>query len=42
MIRQIGIENISPFINPVNIIIVVVWIIITLFVSVMRFRLSDE
>jgi len=42
MIRQIGIENISPFINPLNITIVIGWIIVTLFISIMRFRLADE
>jgi len=42
MIRQIGIENISPFINPVNIVIVLAWIVITLLFSIMRFRLTDE
>jgi len=42
MIRQIGIESVSPFINPLNIIIVIGWIIVTLFISIMRFRLADE
>ncbi len=42
MIRQVGLENSSPFTNPINIIIVLVWIVITLFISVTRFRLTDE
>lgn len=42
MIRQIGIENISPFTNPANIAIVAGWIVVMLAVSIWRFRLSDE
>jgi ABC-2 type transport system permease protein len=42
MIRQIGIENISPFTNPLNIAIVAGWIVVMLGVSIWRFRLSDE
>ena len=42
MVRQIALENVSPFINPTNIIIVFVWIVITLFISIRRFRLADE
>jgi len=42
MIRQIGIENISPFTNPTNILIVSGWIVVMLAVSIWRFRLSDE
>lgn len=42
MIRQIGLENISPFTNPINIVIVLVWIVVALSISIMRFRLTDE
>lgn len=42
MMRQIGLENISPFTNPINIIIVLVWIIVMLAISIWRFRLTDE
>lgn len=42
MIRQIGLEQISPFTNPLNIIIVLGWIAIALTISIWRFRLSDE
>ena len=42
MIRQVGLENISPFTNSLNIIIVLSWIGVMLFFSVMRFRLTDE
>ena len=42
MVRQISLENISPFTNPINIIIVLSWITITLIFSIFRFRLTDE
>jgi len=42
MLREIGIENISPFTNPFNIILVLVWIIVGLFISIRKFRLSEE
>ncbi|MEK7143031.1 MAG: ABC transporter permease [Patescibacteria group bacterium] len=42
MIRQIALENTSPFINPSNIIIVLGWIVITLFIAIRKFRLADE
>lgn len=42
MIRQVGLENSSPFTNPINIIIVLVWIAVTLVISIWRFRLTDE
>jgi len=42
MMRGIGLENISPFTNQINIIIVFAWIVVMLFVSIMRFRLADE
>jgi len=42
MIRQIGLEDISPLTNPVNIAIVLAWIVICLVISVWKFRLSDE
>jgi ABC-2 type transport system permease protein len=42
MIRQIGLDNVSPFTNPTNIIIVAGWIVIMLGVSIWRFRLADE
>jgi len=42
MMRQIGLESASPFTNPLNIIIVLAWIVLMLFISIMRFRLADE
>jgi ABC-2 type transport system permease protein len=42
MIRTIGLEASSPFANPINIAIVIGWIVIALAVSVWRFRLTDE
>lgn len=42
MVRAIGLEGTSPFVNPLNIEIVAGWIIVTLLVSLWRFRLSDE
>ncbi|MFA6492584.1 MAG: ABC transporter permease [Patescibacteria group bacterium] len=42
MIRQIGIEAASPFTNPMNIIIVLAWIAVTLTISMLKFRLTDE
>ncbi|MCX6806586.1 MAG: ABC transporter permease [Candidatus Berkelbacteria bacterium] len=42
MIRQIGLEDTSPFTNPLNIIIVGMWIVIMFLISLWRFRLSDE
>lgn len=42
MIRTIGLEGTSPFLNLINIEIVIGWIIVTLAVSIWRFRLSDE
>jgi ABC-2 type transport system permease protein len=42
MIRTIGLEAGSPFADPKNIIIVLGWIVVCLFVSVWRFRLSEE
>lgn len=42
MIRQIGLEAISPFTNPINIAIVLAWIGITLTISILKFRLTDE
>lgn len=42
MIRQIGLENVSPFINPINITIVLSWIIFGLLISIIKFRLTDE
>jgi len=42
MIREVGLENVSPLTNPLNMIIVVAWIMVMLIISVMRFRLTDE
>lgn len=42
MIRTIGLEAGSPFANPINIAIVIGWIVIALAISVWRFRLTDE
>lgn len=42
MLRQIGLESLSPFTVPSYIIIVAAWIVIALGVSIWRFRLSEE
>jgi len=42
MIRTIGLEAGSPFTNPINIVIVIAWIIICLLLSIWKFRLADE
>lgn len=42
MIRQIGLESVSPLTNPLNIVIVLGWIVVTFFVSLLKFRLTDE
>lgn len=42
MLRQIGLENLSPLTNPVNLAIVGGWIVIMLTISIWRFRLSEE
>lgn len=42
MMRQIGLENISPLTSLINIEIVLAWIVVMLSVSIMRFRLTDE
>lgn len=42
MIRQIGLEDVSPFTNPMNMVIVLSWIVIALAISIWKFRLSDE
>jgi ABC-2 type transport system permease protein len=42
IIRGIGLENASPFVNPMNIIIVGVWIVAMLALAIYKFRHSDE
>lgn len=42
MLRNVALENISAFSNPSNMIIIVVWIAVCLFIASRRFRLSDE
>jgi len=42
ILRGVALENISPLDNPLNISIVIGWIIITLTISIWRFRLSEE
>ena len=42
MIRTIGLEAGSPFVNPLNIEIVLGWIVVALGISIWRFRLTDE
>ena len=42
MIRTIGLEAGNPFTNPLNIEIVIGWIIICLLISIWKFRLADE
>jgi len=42
IIRGVVLEGNSPFFNPINIIIVLAWIIICLGISIWKFRLSEE
>ncbi len=42
MIRNVVLEGTSPFLNPINIILVLSWIAVCLFVASWKFRLSDE
>ncbi len=42
MIRQIALENSSPFAEPANIIIVIVWIILLLIIAGYKFRMVEE
>ena len=42
MIRQIGLEAVSPLTNPSNLIIVLAWIVVGLLFSIFRFRLAEE
>ena len=42
MVRTIGLEAGNPFSNPLNIEIVIGWIVVTLVISIWKFRLSDE
>lgn len=42
MLRQTALENLSPFTNPTNMIIVLAWILGCLLISLFRFRLADE
>ena len=42
MLRAVMLEAKSPFLDPMNIVIVLVWIVIASLISIYRFRLSDE
>ncbi len=42
MLRAVMLESKSPFLDPMNIIIVSVWIVFMALVSIYRFKLSDE
>ena len=42
MIRQIGLEDVSPLTNPNNLVIVGAWIVLTLLIATLKFRLADE
>lgn len=42
MIRGIALESTSPFLDPLNIIIVLAWITVMLVIASYKFRLSDE
>jgi len=42
MIRGIALESASPFLDPINIVIVLAWIVVMLVISSYKFRLSDE
>lgn len=42
MIRGIALENTSPLSNPINLVIVLSWIIFTLLLSMYKFRLTED
>ena len=42
MIRGIALENTSPLSNPLNLIIVLVWILLALMLSIYKFRLTED
>jgi len=42
ILRSVMLEGNSPFFEPKNIMIVVIWIVISLGISIWKFRLSDE
>lgn len=42
MMRGIALESVSPFLDPINIVIVLAWIVVMLVISSYKFRLSDE
>ena len=42
ILRGVGLESTSPFENPMNLIIILSWIVVCLFISSYKFRLSDE
>lgn len=42
ILRGVGLESTSPFENPINIIIILSWIMVCLLISSYKFRLSDE
>lgn len=42
IIRGVMLEGLSPFYDPKNVIIVLVWIVVALIVSIWKFRLADE
>jgi ABC-2 type transport system permease protein len=42
IIRGVVLEGNSPFFNPINIIIVLLWIIACLSIATWKFRLSEE
>jgi len=42
MIRQIALEDSSPFLEPANMAIVVAWIIVLLVISSLRFKITEE
>ncbi len=41
-IRSVGLNNTSPFANPTYLVIIFIWIIIALFISIYKFRLTEE
>jgi len=42
MLRNVAIDNISPFTDPINIIVILGWIVLALFISIFKFRMTEE
>lgn len=42
IVRNVMLENLSPFLEPKNIAIILAWIVVSLLISIKKFKLSDE